>query len=150
MMKALKGPAKFKPELTAAHSPFPTFETWPAVLYWFLTLLLHCPTIPRSLRICRNSFGYFMRTILFWLVALACCVVAADSCIAQPVAGKELPAPQIAEPNKDSKTGAIADDSRTAAQLFDEADNYARKKFEEFERQKKPFDKQLEEKIKHE
>jgi len=55
MMKALKGPAKFKPALTAANSPFPTFDM-PAVLYWFLTLLLHCPTIPRSLRILSQLF----------------------------------------------------------------------------------------------
>jgi len=93
-----------------------------------------------------------MRTIFLWLAALACCFVAAVSCIAQPaVAGKELPAAQIAEPNKDSKTtGAPAEDSRTAAQLFDDADNYARKKFEEFQKRKMPFDKQLEEKIKQE
>jgi len=92
-----------------------------------------------------------MRTIFLWLAALACCFTAAVSCIAQPVPGKELPAAQIAEPNKESKTtGATAEDSRTAAQLFDDADNYARKKFEEFQKRKMPFDKQLEEKIKQE
>src|ERR1041385_8000685 len=41
-------------------------------------------------------------------------------------------------------------DSQTAAQLFESADTYARKKFEEFEKLKMPYDDQLKQKIEKE
>jgi thiol-disulfide isomerase/thioredoxin len=41
-------------------------------------------------------------------------------------------------------------DSRTAAQLFEDADTYTQKKFAEFEKRKMPYDQRLEEKIKQE
>jgi thiol-disulfide isomerase/thioredoxin len=41
-------------------------------------------------------------------------------------------------------------DPRTAAQLFEDADNYTQKKFAEFEKLKMPYDQRLEEKIKQE
>ena len=41
-------------------------------------------------------------------------------------------------------------DSRTAAQLFDDADTYTQKKFAEFEKRKMPYDQRIEEKIKQE
>jgi thiol-disulfide isomerase/thioredoxin len=41
-------------------------------------------------------------------------------------------------------------DSRTAAQLFDDADTYTQKKFAEFEKRKMPYDQRLEDKIKQE
>jgi thiol-disulfide isomerase/thioredoxin len=41
-------------------------------------------------------------------------------------------------------------DSRTAAQLFEDADTYSQKKFAEFEKQKMPYDQRIEEKIKQE
>jgi hypothetical protein len=69
--------------------------------------------------------------------------------VAQPAPAKDSPAAQNGEPNKDPKPLAPdKNESRTAAQLFEEADNYSRKKFEEFEKLKMPFDKRLEEKIK--
>jgi len=40
--------------------------------------------------------------------------------------------------------------SRTAAQLFEDADTYTQKKFAEFEKRKMPYDQRLEEKIKQE
>src|SRR6266481_2378179 len=40
--------------------------------------------------------------------------------------------------------------SRTAAQLFEDADTYTQKKFGEFEKRKMPYDQRLEEKIKQE
>src|SRR5258708_16843509 len=41
-------------------------------------------------------------------------------------------------------------DSRTAVQLFEDADTYTQKKFAEFEKRKMPYDQRLEEKIKQE
>ncbi len=41
-------------------------------------------------------------------------------------------------------------DSRSAAQLFENADTYTQKKFAEFEKRKMPYDERLEEKIKQE
>ena len=41
-------------------------------------------------------------------------------------------------------------DSRTAAQLFEDADTYTQKKFAEFEKRKMPYDQRLDEKIKQE
>ena len=43
-----------------------------------------------------------------------------------------------------------AGDARTAAELFEDADKYAKKKFDAFEKLKMPFDEQLAEKIKRE
>lgn len=45
---------------------------------------------------------------------------------------------------------ANLNDTRTALQLFEDADNYTQKKFAEFEKRKMPFDQRLEEKIKQE
>jgi thiol-disulfide isomerase/thioredoxin len=49
---------------------------------------------------------------------------------------------------KEEKTDL--NDSRTAAQLFEDADRYTQKKFAEFEKRKMPYDQRLEEKIKQE
>ena len=85
------------------------------------------------------------------LVALLCPLAASPLCVAQSSPVKDSPAARNGESNKEARPPAPdPKESRTAAKLFEEADNYAKKKFEEFERLKKPFDKQLEEKIKQE
>lgn len=62
----------------------------------------------------------------------------------------------IAEPASSVETKKAADekpdtnDSRTAAQLFEDADTYAQKKFADFEKRKMPYDQRLEEKINQE
>lgn len=45
---------------------------------------------------------------------------------------------------------ADAKDDRTAAQLYEDADKYVQKKFEAFEKQKMPYDEQLEQKVRRE
>lgn len=50
----------------------------------------------------------------------------------------------------DNAKPADLNDSRTAAQLFEDADMYTRKKFAEFEKRHMPYDQRLEEKIKQE
>jgi tetratricopeptide (TPR) repeat protein len=85
------------------------------------------------------------------LLALLCSVTFSQTSVAQSVPAKDSPAAQNGEPNKDPKPIAPdKNESRTAAKLFEEADNYSRKKFAEFEKLKMPFDKRLEEKIKQE
>jgi thiol-disulfide isomerase/thioredoxin len=85
------------------------------------------------------------------LIALFCSVTFSQTSVAQPAPAQNSPAAQNGEPNKDPKPPAPnKNESRTAAQLFEEADNYLRKKFAEFEKLKMPFDKRLEEKTKQE
>jgi thiol-disulfide isomerase/thioredoxin len=92
-----------------------------------------------------------MKPFSLLLVALLCSVASSQSSQAQSGPGKDSPAARHGESNKETK-GPVPDpkETRTAAKLFEEADNYAKKKFEEFEKLKMPFDKQLEEKIKQE
>jgi len=52
--------------------------------------------------------------------------------------------------NKPSEEKTDLNDSRSAAQLFEDADTYTQKKFAEFEKRKMPYDERLEEKIKQE
>ena len=92
-----------------------------------------------------------MKPLSLLLLALLCSVTFSQTSVAQSVPAKDSPAAQNGEPNKDPKPIAPdKNESRTAAKLFEEADNYSRKKFAEFEKLKMPFDKRLEEKIKQE
>lgn len=92
-----------------------------------------------------------MKPFSLFLLALLCSVGSSQLSLAQSTAGKDSASAANGESNKDSKV-ATPDpkESRTAAQLFEEADNHARKKFAEFEKLKMPFDKQLQEKIRQE
>src|SRR5712692_2744372 len=74
------------------------------------------------------------------------------SCLAQSGRVRETAAAALTgEANKtaDEKT-ADTNDSRTAAQLFEEADKYTQKKFEAFQKLKMPYDAELEGKIRRE
>ncbi|MGZ8843040.1 MAG: redoxin domain-containing protein [Pyrinomonadaceae bacterium] len=84
-----------------------------------------------------------MKHISLWLARLLCCLALLNSSAAQ----SGSPASQNGEATKDNKAPASELESKTAAQLFDEADNYARKKFADFEKLKMPFDEQLAERI---
>jgi thiol-disulfide isomerase/thioredoxin len=85
------------------------------------------------------------------LLALLSSVTFSQTSVAQSTPAKDSPVTQKGEPKKEPKPLAPdKNESRTTAQLFEEADNYSRKKFEEFEKLKMPFDKRLEEKIKQE
>src|SRR6267143_3600761 len=57
---------------------------------------------------------------------------------------------QTSEANKPNVAKPDLNDSRTAAQLFEDADTYTQKKFAEFEKRKMPYDARIEEKIKQE
>jgi thiol-disulfide isomerase/thioredoxin len=85
------------------------------------------------------------------LLALSCSVIFSQTSVAQSGPAKTPPAAQTGAPKKEAKPPAPdKNESRPAAKLFEEADNYSRKKFQEFEKLKVPFDKGLEEKVRHE
>ena len=105
----------------------------------------------RSHRSRYNSFIDHMKPLFLLLLALLCSVSLSQLANGQSAPVKDSPSAQNGESNKDSTVvRPDANESRSAAQLFDEADNYAQKKFAEFEKAKMPFDKQLEGKIKQE
>jgi len=79
------------------------------------------------------------------LLALLCCFAGAGSAAAQSGRIKDSPAAA----NADAKnTAPVA--TRSAADLYEEANNYTRKKFEAFAKLKMPYDQQLEQKLKKE
>ena len=92
-----------------------------------------------------------MKRFLLFLLLL-CCVVSIGSASAQ--SGRVKEANSALSPDEASKTSAAksteAKDSRDAAQLYEEADNYAQKKFDDFEKAHMPFDARLADKIKQE
>jgi thiol-disulfide isomerase/thioredoxin len=85
------------------------------------------------------------------LLALWCCLFAAQSTWAQSGRVKDAPATPSTDANRtaDAKSADLKD-TRDAAQLYEEADNYAQKKFDDFENRKMPFDARLADKIKQE
>jgi thiol-disulfide isomerase/thioredoxin len=87
-----------------------------------------------------------MKHISLWLAGLLCCLALLNPSAAQ----SGSPASQNGEATKDNKAPASEVESKTAAQLFEEADNYARKKFADFEKLKMPYDRQIEQKINQE
>jgi thiol-disulfide isomerase/thioredoxin len=83
--------------------------------------------------------------------ALLCCCLLLTSAFAQSARTKNSDPVQSTEPSRgvDART-PDAVQAKSAAQLFDEADNYARRKFETFEKLKMPYDAQLKQKIERE
>jgi len=79
------------------------------------------------------------------MLVLLCCCAWVSSAFAQSGRVK------AASANLNTPAPAISvNDTRSAAELFDEADKYVQKKFDVFEKQKLPYDRQLEDKIKKE
>ncbi|MEP6913831.1 MAG: TlpA disulfide reductase family protein [bacterium] len=58
--------------------------------------------------------------------------------------------PQAPEPSPETKEAKVPSETRPARVLFDEADSYTKKRFEEFNKQKLPYDQELESKTKQE
>src|SRR5713101_1354924 len=86
------------------------------------------------------------------LFALWCCLFAAQSTLAQSGRVKgatAIPGSDEASKTADAKRTDLKD-SRDAAQLYEEADNYAQRKFDDFEKRHMPFDARLADKIKQE
>jgi len=83
------------------------------------------------------------------LLALWCCLFAAQLMSAQ--SGRVKDAAASLSSDEASKTAeAKRTDAKDAAQLYEEADNYAQKKFDDFEKRHMPFDARLADKIKQE
>lgn len=93
-----------------------------------------------------------MRRIQLLLFASLGLLLLSSSAPAQSGRVKDVadPAPAGEAKKTNDEKSADLNDSRTAAQLFDDADTYTQKKFAEFEKRKMPYDQRLEEKIKQE
>ena len=84
------------------------------------------------------------------LLALLCCFAGAGSAAAQSGRVKDSPAAANADAKNTAPVATEVNESRSAADLYEEANNYTRKKFEAFAKLKMPYDQQLEQKIKKE
>ena len=84
-----------------------------------------------------------MRLISASIVLLILCVLSCDFAAAQSGRAAQTILTNGAAANPDN-------DSRSAADLFADADTYANKKFEQFNKLKMPYDRQVEDKIKKE
>ncbi|HVS81333.1 MAG TPA: TlpA disulfide reductase family protein [Pyrinomonadaceae bacterium] len=90
----------------------------------------------------------FSKALPLWLI----CLGVFGSASAQSGRVKDASATSLArEANKpNAEKPADLNDSRTATQLFEDADNYAQKRFDDFEKRHMPFDARLADKIKQE
>ena len=86
------------------------------------------------------------------LLALWCCLFAAQSTWAQSGRVKDATANLSSDEASKIAEAKRTDlkDTRDAAQLYEEADTYAQKKFDDFEKRHMPFDARLADKIKQE
>ncbi len=85
------------------------------------------------------------------LLALWCCLFAAQSIWAQSGRVKDATATLSTDAIKTAEAkSADLKESRDAAQLYEEADTYAQKKFDDFEKRHMPFDARLADRIKQE
>lgn len=93
-----------------------------------------------------------MKRFLALFLPFLCFLVSTGSASAQ--SGRVKEANSALSHDEASKTSAAKStetiDSRNAAQLYEEADNYAQKKFDDFEKRHMPFDARLADKIKQE
>ncbi len=91
-----------------------------------------------------------MKRFELWLLVSLAILVMGYSVPAQSgrVKDDDGTAPTTADKPKEGKPDL--NESRTAAQLFEDANTYTQKKFAEFEKRKMPYDQRLEEKIKQE
>ena len=81
-----------------------------------------------------------MKLLRISIVLLCCCWLLSSTAQAKNVEAAATDTPRPSDPI----------DTKTAAQLFEEADNYVRKKFAEFEKAKMPFDERIKEKVERE
>src|SRR6266852_3422680 len=96
------------------------------------------------------SSGY-MNACCKQLLLLACLGVFAV-CLAQSGRVKDASGAAVSGGNKATEAKPLIDpnDTRTAAALFEDADNYTLNKFDAFEKLKMPYDQQIEQKISRE
>ncbi|HYW73425.1 MAG TPA: redoxin domain-containing protein [Pyrinomonadaceae bacterium] len=80
------------------------------------------------------------------LLALICCAMAHSALAQTKIANPETSRTNEATAGETPR-GGDSPDNKTAMQLFEEAGNYSRKKFEAFEKLKMPYDDQLKRKI---
>jgi thiol-disulfide isomerase/thioredoxin len=85
-------------------------------------------------------------------LSFLCCLVSIGSASAQSGRVKDAPANLGSDEGSKTSEAKRVDtkDSRDAARLYEEADNYAQKKFDDFEKRHMPFDARLADKIKQE
>ena len=115
-----------------------------------LTVIVGLPYHRPSLRRASRSVSDHMK--LFSIsFALLCCCSLLTSAAAQSARTKNSDTAQSTESSKDAdaRTPDVVE-GNTATQLFEEADNYARRKFAAFEKLKMPYDEQLKQKIERE
>ena len=92
-----------------------------------------------------------MKRFQLLLLVLLGALALNNSALAQSGRVKDAADPaQTNEANKPTVAKSELNDSRTAAQLFEDADTYSQKKFAEFEKRQMPYDARIEEKIKQE
>jgi len=94
-----------------------------------------------------------MRSVALLLVISVAVVLVNSRALAQAARAKEAADAALnREPKKPEGAKPLVDsnDSRTAAQLFEDADKYTEKKFAEFEKRHMAFDARLSDKIKQE
>src|SRR5207237_8712182 len=116
-------------------------------LMTILTVIVSVPYHLPSLRYASRSLSDNMK-LFSTTAALLCGCLLLTSAAAQSRPTKNT---QSTESSKDVD-GRTSDsvEAKTAAALFEEADNYARRKFEAFEKLKMPYDGQLKQKIERE
>src|SRR2546421_3495481 len=100
-----------------------------------ISVTYHFPILPAAL-------VTFMRLISTSIVLLILCLLSCDYTAAQ--------SSRDATALTNRGAANANNDSRSAADLFEDADTYANKKFENFNKLKMPYDRQIEEKIKKE
>jgi thiol-disulfide isomerase/thioredoxin len=93
-----------------------------------------------------------MKRIPLCFQVLICALVLVPAVFSQSGRVKDAATtPVNGEPNKPSNEIALAaNDSRTPLQLYDEANDYVKKKFAEFEKRNMPYDQRVDEKVKQE
>ena len=87
-----------------------------------------------------------MKALLFIVLVMVVSVLGADSALGQSGRAKEAAANTEAT---SSKSGD-ANEKRSAAELFEDADKYVKRKFDAFQKAKMPYDERLDDKIRKE
>jgi thiol-disulfide isomerase/thioredoxin len=84
------------------------------------------------------------------LLSIFSCAISQFVLAQSPVARGEDRSKRVESLSLEASPGSDDLDQKTATQLFDDADSYARKKFEAFQKLKMPYDSQLKQKIEKE
>ena len=113
----------------------------------FLTLFRTWPNIPESLRAYMKNHRMNLFRLAFALIA---CGALAPTFQAQTSGAKDSAGSKSAETTASSAALSGSAEGKTATELFEDANSYARKKFEAFEKLKMPYDDQLKVKIERE